>query len=713
MAQTIVGLDLGSHSVKVVRLEPRRGDEHEIIDFDELPLLPGTPGELRERQEVALRELQARGKLDGAMFVTGLPGDAAATRTLRFPFSDARKIEQTLPFELEAEVPFDLDEIVVSWNISGETLDEEGNKQTEVLVAYARREAVEEHLDLLSTVGIDPRHVLFQPFSMDALYQGVFRDVHGEALVAPEGPVRTPGGTVIQLGDDGAEPALAIVDIGRRATTVTVLSEERVVSGTVILHGGDDATRALARELGLPLEEAERGKRKEAFIEVMGARAQFPQQTQISDILKRAYAPIARRLRQIFQADLSRAKARVVKVVLTGGGSRTLNLDRHLSELLNVRVARGDQVTQALGGALPIGDSADAPQVAVALSYALSGFYGPKARGVLDLRTGDFAWRGELDFLRERAISIGVWGAILLVVLMISGGAQAWVLGSEEGELRERQREACKTITGQEIDSPTRCLAIIQETIGTQTETGVPDWSAVDTYLELSKRVPKADVLQRKITEVDINSERLRAKATTSDFDAVDKIVAALQTGKCFSEVEKGKARNTSGGVEFNVIVRLDCDKAKGEAEPDWVKGVKRGPVATKVRKRSSAPKQSPAAAKAKAASPYAKVRDQVEDAAEDAEERAERAAEIAKQREERRAKWEERKREARERAREKALERAKDTSKMTPEERLQRMRNKGFEPFRGVSKKLDVAPRGRAGDDDETDDEDAEEVEE
>ena len=37
-----------------------------------------------------------------------------------------------------------------------------------------------------------------------------------------------------------------------------------------------------------------------------------------------------------------------------GGGSRVLNLDRHLSEELNVKVVRGDAVTQALRGVLPI-----------------------------------------------------------------------------------------------------------------------------------------------------------------------------------------------------------------------------------------------------------------------------------------------------------------------------------------------------------------------
>ena len=67
----------------------------------------------------ALAELKAKGALDGDVYVTGLPGDAAAVRTLSFPFSDQKKLAEALPFALESEIPVDLDEIVLSWAVLG------------------------------------------------------------------------------------------------------------------------------------------------------------------------------------------------------------------------------------------------------------------------------------------------------------------------------------------------------------------------------------------------------------------------------------------------------------------------------------------------------------------------------------------------------------------------------------------------------------------
>jgi Tfp pilus assembly PilM family ATPase len=341
----IVGIDLGSYSVKVIHLEPKARGAFEVLKYGEsvLPQLEGDATPLADKHSAALSELKQRGLLEGDVYVTGLPGDAAAVRTLKFPFNDAKKIAEALPFALESEIPLDLDEIVISSAVLGPTVKarRESSSETEVLVAYAKKDAVQDVLDLLAPHGIDPRHVEFDALALDDLYDGLFKPARTSGSSAGgEGPteLKTHGGTIIEMGEGAPDPAVAIVDIGHRKTTVCVLAgdavatekgdkdgPQRVVSAHTLLHGGADATRALAKAIGLPLMEAERGKRKEAFIEVAGARAQFPEQQQISEVLKSAYAPIVRRLRQIFQATISTARVRVVKVVVVGGGSRVLN----------------------------------------------------------------------------------------------------------------------------------------------------------------------------------------------------------------------------------------------------------------------------------------------------------------------------------------------------------------------------------------------------
>jgi type IV pilus assembly protein PilM len=489
-------------------------------------------------------------------------------RTLRFPFADAKKIAEALPFALESEIPLDLEDIVLSWAILGPTArgKRDGTPETEVLVAYAKKDAVQAHLDLLALFDIDPRHVEFEPLALDDLYDGLLRP---DPSAEREGPseFRTPGGTVIEVGDGAPEPATAIVDIGHSSTSVCLLAGDRVVSAQTVLHGGADATRALAKAIGLPLDEAERGKRKEAFIEVAGARAQFPEQQQISEVLKGAFTPIVRRLRQVFQAAISTNRVRVVKLVLVGGGSGVLNLDRYLSEELNVQVSRGKEIDQALKSLLPIElRESGAPQMALALAYAVSAVSGNKTRARIDFRTDAFAYQGDFDFLRDKAPAIGAWAAVMVLLFLFSGVSRAWVLGSKADEQNNKQFEVCQQIIGKPVDSLSRCMSMVQEKVGGTSGFAMPERSAVDTYLEIAHRLPPASEVARKISELDITSERVKMKGTTSSYEAVDTLVSKLQGGKCFSLVEKGKVQSKGELIEFNISINLDCVAAPGDA---------------------------------------------------------------------------------------------------------------------------------------------------
>jgi general secretion pathway protein L len=51
--------------------------------------------------------------------VCALPGDRVSSRRLSFPFRDRRRIDQAVPFAVEGEVPFDLDEFFIDWELVG------------------------------------------------------------------------------------------------------------------------------------------------------------------------------------------------------------------------------------------------------------------------------------------------------------------------------------------------------------------------------------------------------------------------------------------------------------------------------------------------------------------------------------------------------------------------------------------------------------------
>ena len=147
----ILGLDLGSYSVKAIVLESTmRGftvkASHEII-------VP-TEGERADRLKAALSQLHATGVAAADQIVVALPGLASATHALSMPFSDPKKIDATIGFEVEGQLPFDLSEAVFDYQIASS--DERG---ANLLVGVVKKDDLTAVLTTLQEAKFDPRIV--------------------------------------------------------------------------------------------------------------------------------------------------------------------------------------------------------------------------------------------------------------------------------------------------------------------------------------------------------------------------------------------------------------------------------------------------------------------------------------------------------------------------------------------------------------------------
>src|SRR5690242_15935432 len=83
--QKILGLDLGSWSVKGVLLETGFRS-HQVIGVREIRVKDGDPETKLERQIEALRALHDDPSLRADAYVVGFPGDQTTTRFITLPF---------------------------------------------------------------------------------------------------------------------------------------------------------------------------------------------------------------------------------------------------------------------------------------------------------------------------------------------------------------------------------------------------------------------------------------------------------------------------------------------------------------------------------------------------------------------------------------------------------------------------------------------------
>ena len=67
--------------------------------------------------EKALESISGKMDLKSDTYLAVIPLEDTSIRNLRMPFSDPRKIKQTLSFEIETMSPFPVDDLILDFNI--------------------------------------------------------------------------------------------------------------------------------------------------------------------------------------------------------------------------------------------------------------------------------------------------------------------------------------------------------------------------------------------------------------------------------------------------------------------------------------------------------------------------------------------------------------------------------------------------------------------
>jgi general secretion pathway protein L len=94
-----------------------------------------------------------------AVVVAAVAAERASTWIIDLPFTDPKRIEQTIDFEVENYVPWDLEDVILDYQVLGAA-----DGSSRVLTAMVPRDTVAADLLCLAEAGADPKHL-----SIDAL----------------------------------------------------------------------------------------------------------------------------------------------------------------------------------------------------------------------------------------------------------------------------------------------------------------------------------------------------------------------------------------------------------------------------------------------------------------------------------------------------------------------------------------------------------------
>lgn len=528
----ILGIDLGATAVKAVAVEASFR-AHTVRAFRSEPVPATLEGEARpyhERALAALRVLSEDGWLQADTIVCCLPFGQVATHLVTLPFTDTRRIEQALPFEVEGLMPFDLDDVIFDYQVLSKA-----SNRSELLVAVARREDVQATLELFAEVGADPNVITFSALALNGFHTEGYLPAPPAPEPDPEAPADQPP----------ARPVEAILDIGAERSALVISEGPTVRFARSLSAGGAEVTRAIVRALGHQPETAELLKQS---LDLYESRDELARAA-----AERCAASLLREVRATIAAHEARTHHKVTRLRLCGGGSRLRGLPDFLADGLGLEV---DLLALNEGRSFPEPESLDTG--ALALGLALTGVGGTRASR-LTFRRGPFASRRDQGALQDRIRSFAVMAAVLLVLFGVSTWSKLYAL-----EKREKQLDGVLCETTQKILG--KCETDIKVALGRLKGSGspaaaVPSISGVELALLLGELFPEdADSV---LSDLDIVDTTVRLRGDAGGYQAVEDLVAKLEGHKCFTKVEKGRmAKGREGRIDFDIDALYGCGRA-------------------------------------------------------------------------------------------------------------------------------------------------------
>lgn len=342
-SNSVIGIDVGSSSLKVVQLR-REGGTAVLETYGELALGPYAGGEVGQATNLpaakiaeCLKDLIREANVTTKSAGISIPFSRSLLTLVELPRRESPEEQKTV-IELEARkyIPVPVSEVQLDWFVIPDALPEGATLPPKVQVLL-----VAVHNDEL------------------ALLEGVVRQTE---LLTSFYEIEIFS-TIRSVVDEPVKPVL-VLDIGASATKVYVVEHGVVALSHNIPRGGQDVTRTIATSSGITIGNAEVLKKTHGFADGEGTYDRRSIELVFSRIFEEAK-------RAATQYETSKGK-QIASLVLTGGGGVTRDLGTYAKTFFSIPVQVADPFgkTQAPAFMRPVLEQIG-PEFAVAVGLAL------------------------------------------------------------------------------------------------------------------------------------------------------------------------------------------------------------------------------------------------------------------------------------------------------------------------------------------------------
>lgn len=314
MNKSRIGIDIGTASIKAVEVEA--GKTPKIINYAILEkngyldrandIIQSSAMKISEKDaSEILKTLLSKAKFKTQEAVISLPIYTTFNTLLELPQMPEGDMSKTMKFQISQHIPLPIEEVTIDWVKVGEEQDANGNIKQLIFLISIPNEQVVRYQNICKMAGLKLRALEIESLSLI------------RSLV-------------------GSDPtATLIVDIGNYSTNVLVAHKGFLKQSGQSDYAGISLTKAIANGLGVGIRRAEEMKMQKAILVEGG---DYELSTLISPFLD-AILNEAVRVKNAFEQARN---SKIERVILTGGGSNMMGIDKYFERRMSIPVAIGN-----------------------------------------------------------------------------------------------------------------------------------------------------------------------------------------------------------------------------------------------------------------------------------------------------------------------------------------------------------------------------------
>lgn len=300
----VIGIDVGSSSVKLVQLKEIKGS-YQLINVGLMPLHTEAivDNTIMDGSYISgvIKNLVGSLGIKVKDVACSISGNSVIIRKIVLQTMPSEELEEQISWEAEQYIPFDIKDVNLDFQILSP--DVADPTKMNVLLVASKKDIINDYMSLFNEAGLQLSVVDVDSFAV----QNAFENNH----------------------DSGPDDILALINIGASVMNINIIKEGVTLFTRDVQMGGNLYTEEIQKQLGISGEEAESGK----------MFAHEKNNSELTDVILKVNGMITQEIiRSLDFYNSTAGDDRITAIFLSGGCSKVFNLVSAISEKIGLQV---------------------------------------------------------------------------------------------------------------------------------------------------------------------------------------------------------------------------------------------------------------------------------------------------------------------------------------------------------------------------------------